>query len=156
MDSTTGPVPKGLLRWVEKSGERLPRRTIVGTRRTAAHWSCADVTRGAVGAFLVLVACSVDPSELESASKEAKQTAWVKQSQDAIRALLDDPSSAQFRNVHFFQGGGVPVTCGEVTAKSSAGAYDGYQRFVAAGDALAALETRADDFENLWALLCVN
>ena len=113
-------------------------------------------TREAIAALLVLFAPGALPNELDSASHEAKQIAWVERGKHAIRAMLTDPSSARFRNVSFFQGGGIPVACGEVTARDSFDRYEGYQRFVAAGDTVAALENQSEDFPNLWHSLCVD
>jgi hypothetical protein len=53
--------------------------------------------------------------------------------EDAVRAKLRDPSSAQFRNVHFNKISTTDV-CGEVNAKSLFGGYIGFNRFVAEQD----------------------
>ena len=52
----------------------------------------------------------------------------------AVKSRLKNPSSAQFRNVHFHLGSsGVQMTCGEVNSKDSLGDYTGFQKFISAG-----------------------
>lgn len=112
--------------------------------------------RRAIGAILVVFAGATLARELDSASPEAKRTAWIEQSLDAIRSLMAVSGSARFRSVRFFQGGGLPVACGEVSAKNPSGNYADYQRFIAAGDTFTALEEQRDGFPQLWESLCVD
>src|SRR3546814_18465727 len=52
---------------------------------------------------------------------------------DMVRSILKDGDSAKFRGVFFSDGGGVPTSCGEVTAKNAFGGDRGFQRFMSAG-----------------------
>lgn len=85
-----------------------------------------------------------------------KQYAWIAAGKDAIRQQLKDPDSAKFRNVHFYSGGGIPVTCGEVNARNGFGGYSGFERFVAAGDVISATESQVEGgLGPVWNKYCV-
>jgi hypothetical protein len=85
-----------------------------------------------------------------------KQAASVGAGQAAIKSSLRDPESAKFRNVHFYSGGGVPVTCGEVNARNGFGGYSGYERFVAASDIISATESQVEGgLGPVWDKYCV-
>jgi hypothetical protein len=72
--------------------------------------------------FLVLAAASGSAAELDDLDK-AK---WVALGQDAVRELLRDPASAQFRNTFFHsRAPKVVAICGEVNAKNGFGGYSG-------------------------------
>ena len=73
-----------------------------------------------------------------------KQIAWISNGQESIKSQLKDPESATFRNVHFYSGGGTPVVCGEVNARNGFGGYTGYERFVAAGTVISAVESQVE------------
>lgn len=55
------------------------------------------------------------------------------QARSALSNLLNDPFSAQYRNVGIYTSAWGTVLCGEVNAKNQYGGYGGYRRFVAAG-----------------------
>lgn len=57
-----------------------------------------------------------------------------RQGQNAVKASLKDPDSAEFRGVHFVTKSSSHLekegfVCGEVNGKNGFGAYDGYQKF---------------------------
>lgn len=86
-----------------------------------------------------------------------RQHAWIERGKEQIRTRLKDPASAQFRNVHFYSGGGVPVTCGEVNSRNSFGGYTGFERFIAAGSQLAVVEsdmTTPSELDQVWDKFC--
>lgn len=90
----------------------------------------------------------------------AKQLAWIETSKDAVRDRLRDPESAQFRNVQFFAGSGVPIACGEVNAKNAFGSYRGFERFIAAGDVEGTTFLESDmlsenEMSAAWNRLCI-
>lgn len=90
-------------------------------------------------------------------SDVTRQYAWIERGKDQIKLRLKDPASAEFRNVHFYSGGGVPVTCGEVNSKNSFGGYTGFERFIAAGSQLAVVEsdmTSPSELDEVWAKFC--
>ena len=93
----------------------------------------------------------------EAQSLKSQQQVWNERGKAAIRHKLKDPDSAVFRRVFFNRADGIPVTCGEVNARNSFGAYMGFQRFVAGGEVLAYLEeeTGTAEFDIVWAELCV-
>ena len=74
---------------------------------------------GIVG--LLMVGCGKkEPTEAELNSfRELK-------AQESVKALLKDPSSAEFRNINGM--------CGEVNSKNSFGAYTGFVRFIGTPD----------------------
>jgi len=53
---------------------------------------------------------------------------------DAAAALLIDPSSAQFRNVHTGDDDSLGTVCGEINGKNRLGAYTGFTRFAVRGE----------------------
>ena len=85
-----------------------------------------------------------------------KQAAWNDAGQEAIKAKLRDPESAQFRNVAFHSASGTPLTCGEVNSKNAFGGYSGFERFIAAGDVLTVVESEMADGEmdKMWGRFC--
>ena len=88
----------------------------------------------------------------------AKQVVWIDRSKAAVRQRLREPSSATFKNVVFRTlQGKAPMVCGEVNGKNGFGGYTGYQRFVAAGDQLAYLESdfAAGEFAEVWNTICL-
>lgn len=69
---------------------------------------------------------------------------------------LKDPESADFRDVHFYSGGGVPVACGEVNAKNGFGGFTGFERFVAAGTVIAVTESMVEGgIGEVWDKYCI-
>ncbi len=87
---------------------------------------------------------------------EMKQMAWILTGKDTVKAKLKDPESADFRNVRFFSGGGIPVACGEVNAKNGFGGYNGFERFIATGPEGAFLESEVSDgIGKVWNRFCV-
>ena len=72
-------------------------------------------------AGLLMVGCGKkEPTEAELNSfREIK-------AQESVKALLKDPSSAEFRNMNGM--------CGEVNSKNSFGAYTGFVRFIGTPD----------------------
>jgi ascorbate-specific PTS system EIIC-type component UlaA len=87
----------------------------------------------------------------------SQQQLWIVKGQEAVRAKLKDPSSAQFRNMFFsyVESAKAPVSCGEVNSKNSFGGYIGFQRYVSAGRSdLTFVEQEVQDFQNLWRELC--
>jgi hypothetical protein len=121
-----------------------------------------DMRNLALVLSLALVGCggssdtSGDNVETGGAYDEAKQIAWNERGQDAIKAKLKDPDSAQFRNVEFHSAV-APVTCGEVNTKNSFGGYSGFERFIAGGDVITVLESEmaAGEMDKAWAQICV-
>lgn len=74
--------------------------------------------------------------------------------ENAVKQILRDPSSAQFRSVREYAG---PV-CGEVNAKNGFGGFTGYTRFIVVGstkspDAYIEGQTQFD-FPSAWQMAC--
>jgi hypothetical protein len=85
-----------------------------------------------------------------------KQYAWISAGKEAIKKQLKDPESAKWRNVHFYSGGGTPVVCGEVNARNAFGGYTGFERFVAAGTVISAVESQVEGgLGAVWDKFCV-
>ena len=87
---------------------------------------------------------------------DAKKIAWMDKGMNAVKQRLKDPISTTFRNVYFHRtADNVPVTCGEVNAKNSYGAYTGFQSFISGGTLkLTILQSEVTDFPVLWNDLC--
>jgi hypothetical protein len=92
------------------------------------------------------------------ADEQSRQAIWVARGQEAVKAKLKDPGSAQFRAVFFNRGkDGLPVTCGEVNSKNSFGGYSGHQKFVSAGKPERTYleeQMAAGEFAKVWNTLC--
>ena len=96
-------------------------------------------------AGLLMVGCGKkEPTEAELNSfREIK-------AQESVKALLKDPSSAEFRNMN-----GI---CGEVNSKNSFGAYTGFVRFIGTPD-ITLIEGEnpqvdQDTFNEAWKKMC--
>jgi len=98
-----------------------------------------------------LAGSTYDPIAAALYNDAAKQQAFIEQSETAIRPHLRHPESAQFRNVRFYIGSGVPIACGEV----SGGDDSGFDRFVA-GSAGQVLESQmvSHNISGLWDQFC--
>lgn len=70
--------------------------------------------------------------------------------QESVKALLKDPSSAEFRNMNGM--------CGEVNSKNSFGAYTGFVRFIGTPDITViegeSTQVDQDTFNEVWAKVC--
>lgn len=68
---------------------------------------------------------------------------------DAAAALLRDPQSAQFRNLHWTE---LPGVCGELNGTNALGGYTGFRRFFVDGSGEEPLVVfdRGDRIEALW------
>jgi hypothetical protein len=110
--------------------------------------------------FFLLASCGGgDESGASSgygATDAGRELAWNDMGQNAIRAKLKDPDSAQFKNVTFFDGSGKPITCGEVNSKNGFGGYGGFERFIAAGDVITVMESEMakGEMDKTWAQFC--
>lgn len=90
-------------------------------------------------------------------SKKGREFAMIENGKSAVRSVLKDGDSAQFKDVFFSNTvKGVPIACGQVNSKNSFGAYSGFQHFVSAGTSnLTFLEEQATDFHKVWNKFCV-
>jgi hypothetical protein len=87
---------------------------------------------------------------------ETKQYAWLTSSEETVKGLLKDPDSAEFKDVRFYSGGGVPVACGEVNAQNGFGGYNGFEYFIALGPTTAFLESQVSGgISKVWNKYCV-
>jgi hypothetical protein len=69
-------------------------------------------------ASTMLLSCSPDPKEQVVSQAEMK-----------VKAMLKDPDSAEFSDMHLWGDEKIGIVCGRVNAKNSFGGYIGYQRF---------------------------
>lgn len=107
-----------------------------------------------ISVCLSLSFCSVVPATGWSDDNQEKR--WIAIGMTAIQERMKDPGSVKFRNVKFHRGKlNIPVCYGEVNAKNSFGGYRGFQRFIAAGDQFAYVESDIADFDNLWRKLVI-
>jgi len=66
--------------------------------------------------------------------EEYQKIGWIAKGKEAVKLRLNDPDSAQFRNVYFHRGkDNLPLTCGEVNSKNGFGGYVGFQHFISGG-----------------------
>lgn len=80
--------------------------------------------------------------------------ALIAAAKDQLVARLQDPDNAQFRNIFVSGRAGVPVACGEVTAKPTGAGSGSFVRFIGAGSLGVFLPGDVDDFGALWRHFC--
>lgn len=75
----------------------------------------------------------------------------------AIKDVLIDPNSADFKNVYFvLTVNRTPFACGEVNSKNRIGGYTGYKRFITAGlKEYTFIDGEKDGFNEYWKQVCV-
>jgi len=104
-------------------------------------------------------ASAVDPNNLRT-HKESTKFGWVYDSEIAVKSIMKDPKSAQFRDVYISYPNINPKSafvCGEVNAKNSFGAYDGFERFVSQPSInLVMMKKSTKDFYKYWNKYCLN
>jgi hypothetical protein len=95
-------------------------------------------------------------TEADAREQKIKEQNWIAIGQVAVREKLKDGDSAKFRGTFFHRGSdGVPMSCGQVNARNSFGAYGGFERYVSGGSArMTFLESEVSDFDNVWSRLC--
>ncbi|WP_298469254.1 hypothetical protein [uncultured Erythrobacter sp.] len=81
------------------------------------------------------------------ASRNARDEHLISEAKDDVRAVLRDPSSADFGNVFVSDKDGL-VTCGFVNARNGFGGMSGQQPFIAFSNRIAAPSDA--DFKDLW------
>lgn len=81
-----------------------------------------------------------------------QNTSYILLHQNKIKARMNDPESAQFRNVYVSS---LSLVCGEVNAKNGFGGYTGFQRFISGGE-LQFVETdmAAGEMDKSWPQFC--
>ena len=99
--------------------------------------------------LLVVLACASD-----AVADQAREQALIDYNINQVKERLTEPELAEFRGVFFSERAGVPVACGEVNVRSSAGRETGFLRFVGAGSLGAFLPFDVDDFDGLWRHFC--
>jgi len=102
---------------------------------------------------MLLLSLSIPQAEGQPLAQEG---AWIEKGKEAVRAKMKDPESTQFRNVFFHRGiDHMPMTCGEVSGKTSFGGDSGFQHFVSGGNPLLTyLEGEVTDFSTVWEKMC--
>lgn len=112
---------------------------------------------------LVLAGCydgessAVDIECREQDCRETKAKDLIEASKEAVRRVMKDPKSAEFRDVKYYAArwSNPQVVCGEVNAKNSYGAMAGFERFVYVSDKKEVrLESSVDDFRMTWWIWC--
>lgn len=67
---------------------------------------------------------------MAQAQEQARQNLLFQAAEQAVRALLRDPSSAQFKRLSILKGkDGKSYVCGQVNAKNAFGGYTGFSAF---------------------------
>lgn len=83
---------------------------------------------------------------------------FLANAKEALRARIPAPEAAQYRKL-FVSAGPLHVLCGEVDARRTSGAQEGFQRFYVSGDPpFLAIDSRktARVFEATWASVCTH
>lgn len=80
--------------------------------------------------LLVVLALAAIPGISQAESRPAT-SAEIELVREGMQDRLKDADSAKFRNVRFGSGDESDTICGDVNAKNSFGAYDGYSAFLA-------------------------
>jgi hypothetical protein len=100
--------------------------------------------------FIVLLMLGISCPTLAQDKNEA-----IRRAQDAVREKLKDPSSAQFKDVAYFQSGSLDVVCGQVNAKNAYGGYSGFREFLALNKvALIRMGFNRKIFDEAWDHFC--
>jgi len=110
--------------------------------------------------FVFIIAMQVADffrSPSSSGSKEIGEVShadaiWI--GKKAVKSLLKDPDSAEFRGIEYmrFKSGG--FICGEVNSKNSFGGFSGWQHFISAGTQIVYLEEQVSGFRGIWKDYC--
>jgi hypothetical protein len=92
-------------------------------------------------------------------SKEPVENLSIATAKAAVSRKMKDPSSTQFRELTLYDHNGIMIVCGEVNAKNSYGAYDGYFPFVSVDGAVFTADSTDDPhvlsaFEGAHAMFC--
>ena len=86
---------------------------------------------------------------------DARERTWAEQNVKNFAQRLKDPQSAIFEDVYVSRKMGPPVTCGLVNARNSFGAFNGFQRFVAAGQLnILESEMASGEMDAVWNRAC--
>lgn len=104
--------------------------------------------------LLGLALCSAGCGNSEAARQSVKDDTFIFAAEDALKAKLRDPSSAEFTNVRISRSAGVPAACGEVNSRNGFGGMTGPQRFISGGAAVVESEMEPSEFARSWAQLC--
>lgn len=95
-----------------------------------------------------------DASSSNSERDPAEFKSWlINKTQDAVKARLRDPSSAEFTDVHTATYQGADVVCGYVNAKNGFGGKTGSQKFVGAGDTIFLEEEGSSAVNEAWTMM---
>jgi hypothetical protein len=87
-----------------------------------------------VGLIVLLVALLIRPPPMSApttAPLPLDRKRYIAHWEEQLRATLNDPESAKFRDESVSLRGQKPVVCGEVNARNERGGYDGFRHFVA-------------------------
>jgi hypothetical protein len=86
-------------------------------------------------------------------SERDKEVIFVERSKRAVKSILKDPNSAEFKDVYFSKKSN--VACGKVNSKNGFGGYVGFKRFISGTTPdLTFIEDQVKDFYILWNKMC--
>lgn len=130
------------------------RRLIV--HPTFLRFAVALLRRSTPSVLVVALTAGVIVGCNEKADESHQEARYIALHQERIKGLLRDPDSAQFRNVYVSRSLGAPLVCGEVNARNGLGGYDGFRRFVSAGDqqAIEGSNMASPEMDKLWSQAC--
>jgi len=117
-------------------------------------------TVGAIILLLIIVSAAVNFFS-SSSSSESKGKSEVSYSdavwigKTAVRSVLKDSDSAEFRSIEYVKNADGGFVCGEVNSKNSFGGFSGWQHFISAGTQTVYLEEQVSDFRNVWRDVCI-
>jgi hypothetical protein len=76
--------------------------------------------------------------------------------EDAVKSRLNDPASAEFKDVQMFEHSGSTVYCGYVNAKNGFGGYGEWKEFISNGGPVTYIRGDVEDsmFVEVWNQLC--
>lgn len=84
----------------------------------------------------------------------ASDTDLLIYAQSEVKALLRDPSSAEFSDSYVSRKAGVPAVCGKVNSKNGFGGMRGAQRYISGGSTALEEQMGVVEMDKAWALLC--
>lgn len=69
----------------------------------------------------------------------------IQQAKQAVKEVMVDPSSAQFKDLFVVNGDMGQIVCGSVNGRNGFGGYTGYQHFIAIGNGAVVFDPSDED-----------
>lgn len=104
--------------------------------------------------ILVTLVASCSSGSGDAARQSVQNDQIIFAGEDAVRARLRDPGSAEFSNVRVSRKSGVAAVCGYVNARNGFGGMAGRERFISGGVVGMESDFAPGEFAISWSQLC--